>query len=46
MLEEELRQLAEGAYAAEVAARRAELDQARFGGRNGPPLRWASPGDE
>jgi hypothetical protein len=46
VLEEQLRELAEGAYAAEVAARRRELGQARFGGRDGPPLRWASGDDE
>lgn len=42
VLEEQLRTLAEGTYANEVEARRAELEAARFGGRDGPPLRWAA----
>jgi hypothetical protein len=46
VLESQLKALAEGTYAAEVAARRRELEAARFGGREGPPLRWAAPVDE
>jgi hypothetical protein len=45
VLEDQLRKLAEGTYADEVAARRAELGAARFGGRDGPPLRWAAAAD-
>lgn len=42
VLAEELRKLGEGGYAAEIDARRAELDEARFAGRAGPPMRWSA----